>query len=84
MVWKIVVDDKALETLQKLDKQVAARIIDFIENRLAIAESPRSLGDQRSDFWKYRVGDYRIIASIHDVEITISIIKIGNRKEVYR
>ena len=89
MVWKIVVDDKALKTLQKLDKQVAARIIDFIENRLAIAESPKSLGSalrgpELCDFWKYRVGDYRIIASIHDVEITISIIKIGNRKEVYR
>ena len=88
MVWKIVVDDKALKTLQKLDKQVAARIIDFIENRLAIAESPRSLGSalrgsELGDIWKYRVGDYRIIASIHDVEITISIIKIGNRKKVY-
>lgn len=76
MVWKIVVDDKALKTLQKLDKPVATRIIDFNENRLAIAESPRSMGSalQGSDlggFWKYRVGDYRIIASIHNVEITI-------------
>jgi mRNA interferase RelE/StbE len=89
MVWKIIVDEKALKTLQKLDKQVATRIVDFIENRLAIAENPRLLGSalqgsELGDFWKYRVGDYRVIASIYDVEITISIVKIGNRKDVYR
>ena len=44
MVWAINVDDKTLKVLQKLDKPVAARIINFIENKLAIAENPRSLG----------------------------------------
>ncbi len=89
MVWAIIVDDKALKILQKLDKQVAAGVINFIENRLAVAENPRLLGSalQRSelgDYWKYRLGDYRIIASIQDVQVTITIVKVGNRKEVYR
>ena len=89
MVWAVIVDDKALKVLQKLDKPVAARIINFIENRLSIADNPRSLGaalkgSELGDFWKYRVGDYRIIASIQDVQVTITIVKIGNRKEVYR
>ena len=89
MVWAIIVDDKALNVLQKLDKPVAARIINFIENRLSIADNPRILGaalqgSELGDFWKYRVGDYRIIASIQDVQVTITIVKIGNRKEVYR
>ena len=89
MVWAIIVDDKALKVLQKLDKPVAARIINFIENRLSIADNPRSLGaalqgSELGDFWKYRVGDYRVIASIQDVQVTITIVKIGNRKEVYR
>ncbi len=89
MVWAIIVDDKAFKELQKLDKPNAARIINFIENRLAVADNPRSLGaalqcSELGDFWKYRVGDYRIIASIDDVHVTIAIVKIGNRKEVYR
>ena len=89
MVWEIIVDDKALKILQKLDKQVAARIINFIENRLAVAENPRLLssalqGSELGDFWKYSLGDYRIIASIQDVQVTITIVKVGNRKEVYR
>jgi mRNA interferase RelE/StbE len=89
MVWKVVVDEKALKVLQKLDKPIAARIIDFIETRLAVSENPRLLGaalhgSKLGDFWKYRVGDYRIIASIDDLEITIRVIKIGNRKEIYR
>ena len=44
MVWSIIVDDKAFKELQKLDKPVAVRIINFIENRLAVAENPRCLG----------------------------------------
>ncbi len=89
MVWAIIVDDKALKVLQKLDKPVATRIINFIENRLSIADNPRSLGaalqgSELGDFWKYRVGDYRIIACIQDALVTITIIKIGNRKQVYR
>ena len=89
MVWAINVDDKTLKVLQNLDKPIAAGIINFIENKLAIAENPISLGaalqsSDLGDFWKYRVGDYRIIASIDDVQVTIAIVKIGNKKEVYR
>ena len=89
MVWAVIVDDKALKVLQKLDKPVAARIINFIENKLSTTDNPRSLGaalqgSELGDFWKYRVGDYRVIASIQDVQVTITIVKIGNRKEVYR
>ena len=89
MVWAIIVEDKALKILQSLDKQVAARIVNFIENRLAVAENPRLLGSalkgsELGDFWKYRLGDYRIIASIKDLQVTITIVKVGNRKEVYR
>jgi len=89
MVWKIIVDDKALKVLQKLDKAVASRIIDFIENRLVVAENPRVFGAalqgaKFGKYWKYRVGDYRLIAKIDDEVITITVVKVGNRKEVYR
>ena len=89
MVWAIIEDDKALKILQKLDKQVVAGIINFIENILAVAEKPRLLGSalqgsELGDFWKYRLGVFRIIASIQDVQVTITIVKVTNRKKVYR
>ena len=89
MVWKVNFDDKALKVLKKLDKSIAIRIVDFIENRLAVSNNPRIFGAALNgsvlgSFWKYRVGDYRIIVSIHDTELIINVVKIGNRKEVYR
>ena len=89
MVWKIIFEDKALKVLKNLDKPIATRIIDFMENRISTSINPRSLGaalqgSELGDFWKYRVGDYRIIAQILDNEVIILVVKIGNRKEVYR
>lgn len=89
MVWEIIIDDKALKALKKIDKPIAVRIINFIENRLAISSNPRTLGaalqgSELGEFWKYRVGDYRIIANIVDSEVKILVVKIGNRKQVYR
>ena len=89
MAWEIIVEDKALKVLKKLDKPIATKIIDFMENKIATSINPRTLGaalrgSELGDFWKYRVGDYRIIAQILDKEVKILVVKIGNRKEVYR
>ena len=89
MVWEIIFEDKALKVLKNLDKPIATRIIDFMENRISTSINPRSLGaalqgSELGDFWKYRVGDYRIIAQILDNEVIILVVKIGNRKEVCR
>ena len=89
MAWKIELDPLAAKELNKLDKQVAKRLLSFLFNRLAVLDDVRSLGaalqgSELGDFWKYRVGDYRIIAQILDNEVIILVVKIGNRKEVYR
>ena len=89
MAWKIELDPLAAKELNKLDKQVAKRLLSFLFNRLAVLDDVRSLGaalqgSELGDFWKYRVGDYRIIAQILDNEVKILVVKIGNRKEVYR
>lgn len=89
MAWKLIFNEKALKMLKNLDKPTASRIINFLENRLSIADNPRTFGaalkgSALGDFWKYRVGEYRIITSIHDAEITIVVMKIGNRKDIYR
>ena len=89
MVWRIEFDDKARKELAALDKSVALRIIAFLRERVAALENPRSSGEALKGsklgiFWKYRVGDYRIIASIEDGTMTILVVRIGNRKEIYR
>lgn len=72
-----------------MDKPVAARIRSFLRGRLAELEDPRSIGEalkgsSLGDFWKYRVGDYRIVAQIEDGALRILVVTLGNRREVYR
>lgn len=89
MAWRIEFETIADKELSKIDPQVRRRILRFLFDRVAFLEDPRSIGDalvgaEFGEYWKYRVGDYRIIANIDDKEIIITIVKIGNRKEVYR
>lgn len=72
-----------------LDPQVARRLSRFLFDRLARLDNPRSIGEalkgsELGDLWKYRAGDYRIIASIEDKLVRILVVRIGNRREVYR
>ena len=89
MAWRIEFDRAAERELGKLDPQVAKRILLFLQERVSNLEDPRSIGEalkgsRLGDFWKYRVGDYRLISSIEDGALRILVIKIGNRREVYR
>ena len=89
MAWQIEFDDASKKDLAKLDKQTARRIIVFLRERVAVLDDPRSIGEalkgsKLGEFWKYRVGDYRIISSIEDGTLCILVVRIGNRKEVYR
>ena len=87
--WSIEFDRQAARELGDLDGQVAKRILKFLNERLAQLEDPRSLGESLrgpiwGEYWKYRVGDYRIITHIEDQLIRILVVRIGNRREVYR
>jgi len=89
LAWLIKLDEGAEKDLSKLDRQVAQRITKFLRERVAVLENPRSIGEalkgsKLGEFWKYRVGDYRIIASIEDALVRIYVVQIGNRREVYR
>ncbi|MDD2735975.1 MAG: type II toxin-antitoxin system RelE/ParE family toxin [Desulfuromonadaceae bacterium] len=88
MVWNIEIKPAADKALDKLDIQVARRILKFLHTRIALLENPRSIGEALSgplgDYWKYRVGDYRVICDIQDNTITILVLAIGDRKQVYR
>ena len=89
MVWTISYTDTARKQLRKLDKQTARRILDFMDERIAGAQNPRDTGKALTgpllgSFWRYRVGDYRIICEIQDGKLCVLVIEIGHRREVYR
>lgn len=89
MAWRIEFEDAALKELAKLDKPVARRILAFLRERVAVLDDPRSVGEalkgsKLGEFWKYRVGDYRVIAHIEDGALRILVLRVGNRREIYR
>ena len=89
MAWSIDLDPRARHDLKQLDPQIARRINRFLFERVARLDDPRSIGEalkgsELGELWKYRVGDYRIIASIEDKIVCILVVRIGNRREVYR
>ena len=88
MAWKIEFVPAAAKELKKLGKTEAARIITTLEKRIAALDDPRTLGSaltgELGGLWRWRVGDYRIIARIEDQRITILVVRVGHRREVYR
>jgi mRNA interferase RelE/StbE len=89
MAWIIEIDPKAEKELGKLGSEPAKRIVRFLFGRLATLENPRQLGEALSgselgDFWKFRVGDYRLICDIQDNRVRIVLIMVGHRSNVYK
>lgn len=89
MVWRIELTATAARQLGKLDKGEAKRITNFLRQRLSTADDPRSTGKALTGpalgtYWRYRLGDYRIICDIQDGALCILVIEVGNRREVYR
>ncbi|MDQ2990594.1 MAG: type II toxin-antitoxin system RelE/ParE family toxin [Pseudomonadota bacterium] len=89
MVWQIEISTSAERQLGKLDRPVAQRIRSFLRERVAVLDDPRSIGaalkgGALGELWKYRVGDWRLICQIRDIEILIVVVRLGNRREVYR
>ncbi|PKM51426.1 MAG: type II toxin-antitoxin system mRNA interferase toxin, RelE/StbE family [Firmicutes bacterium HGW-Firmicutes-7] len=88
MNWKVEFTDIALKTLKKMDKHTAAMLIGYIEKKLVGSINPRSLGKpliaNHKGKWRYRIGEYRLLCLIEDDRITITVIQIGHRKEIYK
>ena len=88
MAWTIDYTDTALNQLRKLDKQSARRILDFLDERVAQRDDPRSTGKALTGplggLWRYRIGDFRVICEIQDGELRVLVVELGNRREVYR
>ncbi|NOU23800.1 MAG: type II toxin-antitoxin system RelE/ParE family toxin [Methyloglobulus sp.] len=87
MAWKIEYDEKALKALKRLDRQVAERVINTMEQKIAQSDNPRNggkpLSGRLAEYWRYRVGDYRVICLIKDEVMTVLVVDIGHRGNVY-
>ncbi len=89
MAWRIEFDPAAVDELARLDRVVQKRILKVLRERISPLDDPRSIGEalrgnQLGSFWKYRIGDYRLICNIRDDVILILVLRIGHRREVYR
>ena len=88
MAWQIDYTGTALKQLGKLDKPAAKRIVDFMDERIAMSDDPRDtgkalMGPMLGAFWRYRVGDYRVVCDVQDNVLRVLVIEVGNRKDVY-
>jgi mRNA interferase RelE/StbE len=88
LAWTIEFTETAKVQLRKLDKPIARRVMDFMGERVAVTDDPRQIGKaltgQFSGLWRYRVGDVRVICAIEDGALRVLVVRIGNRREVYR
>jgi mRNA interferase RelE/StbE len=89
MAWTIEFERAAVKELDKLGREPTVRILRFLNDRLAGLDDPRSIGEalkgsRLGAFWKYRVGDYRIIAHVDDAAVRILVVRVGNRRDAYR
>ncbi len=88
MGWRIEVHPDAARELKRLDRTAAARIVKTLETRIATLDDPRQLGTalkgEHAGYWRWRTGDYRVVARIEDQRITILVVRVGHGREVYR
>jgi len=87
MIYQLLTTDRFDKAFKKLDKQTQRIIKAWIDKNLDSCENPRLHGKgltaNRSGQWRYRVGDYRILAEIRDNEIVLVLIDVGHRSTIY-
>lgn len=85
--WSIRFNKVAQKNYEKLDKPVQQQIQRFLREKLLPSNNPRLLGKSLSgnysDFWRYRISNYRIICKIEDKELIILIVRVAHRRDVY-
>jgi mRNA interferase RelE/StbE len=89
MAWTVEFSELANKQIDKLDPVVARRILEFLRSRASSADDPSSLatrlkGPENIGRWRYRIGDFRVVVSFNKNIITIYVIEIGHRREIYR
>jgi mRNA interferase RelE/StbE len=85
--WGYNFEARALKELKKLGPQAQELILGYLDERIAGSDDPRSFGKglkgDLAGLWRYRVGDFRLICSIQDQRLTVLVLKVGHRRDVY-
>jgi mRNA interferase RelE/StbE len=89
MAWTVEFTSAASRELDRLDRSVAVRIVDFLQRRLPMHDTPRDVGRRLTgpglgEYWRYRVGDHRILCQLQDDRLIVLVVRVGHRSEVYR
>ncbi len=88
MSWTIRYLKSVRKTINKLDPESQNRIYNYLEERVKSLDNPRKLGEplkgRLANFWRYRVGDYRIVCELREEELVVLVVRIGHRSKVYR
>jgi mRNA interferase RelE/StbE len=86
--WRVEFDRAAARDLRKLGSKAENLIVHYLRDRISGSDDPRRFGHaltgDRKGLWRYRVGDYRIVASIEDDHFIVLVVTIGHRREIYR
>lgn len=87
MSWDYRVSERALKELRKLGPDVSRRILTYLDDRISGAKDPRQFGKalrgEFGEYWRYRVGDYRILCMIEDEVMIVLVVKVGHRRGIY-
>ena len=88
LAWKIEFTDTAKKQLKYFDRPIANKILKWLDERILSGVNPRLWGKQLKgnelgDMWRYRVGDYRVLCLIKDNVVTVEVVSIGHRREIY-
>jgi mRNA interferase RelE/StbE len=86
MTYRVEWAERAVRQLDRLDRQVSRAIVRFMAERVDGTDNPRALGKplRGEQLWRYRVGDYRVLCRIDDGVLTVLVVELGHRREVYR
>ncbi len=88
MAWRFEYLRSAQKSVNRLDPQIRERIRTYLRDRVAVHDDPRQLGKALkgplATYWRFRVGDYRIICDIQDRRLVILVVTIGHRSDIYQ
>lgn len=87
MNWDYSISERALKELRKLGHVPSKQILDFLDQRIKDAQDPRQFGKSLTgdlgEYWRYRVGDYRLLCEIKDDALIVLVVKAAHRRNVY-
>ena len=88
MVWTVEYTDSALRQLRKLDRRVARRVVEYMDELVAVLDDPRRRGKALTGpmggLWRYRIGRCRVVCEIQDQVLRVLVLRVAGRDRVYR